>query len=342
MKHKLNSRRQFLQQSSLAGLAIITSNTMMNGQPVSHLQQKAEVGKRIGIIGLDTSHATAFTKALNAPEASQYAGYKIVAAYPRGSKDIVSSTERIPSYTAEVQKYGVEIVNSIQELLSKVDVVMLETNDGRLHLEQALEVFKAGKIMFIDKPIAASLKDAQAIFAAAERYKVPIFSASSLRYSASVQEVRAGKAGKLVGADAYSPMKIEKTHPDLFWYGIHGVETLFTMMGTGCQSVNRYINDDQEVVVGVWKDGRIGTFRGLKNGKQEYGGTAFGSNSVIHLGPYGGYDPLLLKIIEFFQTGIPPVSKEETLEIFAFMEAADASKNQQGAKVNLADMYSKK
>ncbi|MCZ2480997.1 Gfo/Idh/MocA family protein [Aquirufa nivalisilvae] len=341
MKNYINSRRQFLQHSTLAGLAFASSNPW-NSLPFTSMINKAEAGKRIGIIGLDTSHVTAFTKALNALDASQYAGYKVVAAYPRGSKDIISSTERIPAYTTEVQKYGVEIVNSIQELLKKVDVVMLETNDGRLHLEQALEVFKAGKRMFIDKPIAASLKDAEAIFAASEKYKVPIFSASSLRFSPSAQEIRAGKVGRVIGADAYSPMKIEKTHPDLFWYGIHGVETLFTMMGTGCQSVNRYINDEQEVVVGVWKDGRIGTFRGLKNGKQEYGGTAFGANSVAHLGPYGGYDPLLIKIIEFFETGNPPVSKEETLEIFAFMEAADASKNQQGAKVNLADMYSKK
>lgn len=341
MKKSNNSRRQFLQQSSMAGLALVSASSWSTSFSSSQVTQ-AELGKRIGIIGLDTSHVTAFTKALNAPETSQYAGYKIVAAYPRGSKDILSSTERIPAYTTEVQKYGVEIVSSIQDLLTKVDVVMLETNDGRLHLEQALEVLKAGKRMFIDKPIAASLKDAEAIFTASEKYKVPVFSASSLRFSPSAQEIRAGKVGKVIGADAYSPMKIEKTHPDLFWYGIHGVETLFTMMGTGCKQVNRYINEEQEVVVGVWNDGRIGTFRGLKNGKQEYGGTAFGSNSVAHLGPYGGYDPLLIKIIEFFQTGIPPVSKEETLEIFAFMEAADASKNQQGAKVNLADMYSKK
>ncbi|RXK52584.1 Gfo/Idh/MocA family protein [Aquirufa rosea] len=340
MKKLFKSRRAFLQQGSLTSLSLLSTTSWATISTHSNLKM-AEIGKRIGIIGLDTSHVTAFTKALNAPNATQYAGFKIVAAYPHGSKDIVSSAERIPGYTAEVQKYGVEIVHSIQDLLTKVDVVMLETNDGRLHLEQAMEVFKAGKRMFIDKPIAASLKDTQAIFAASEKYQVPIFSASSLRYSPSVQEIRAGKVGKVNGADAFSPMKLEKTHPDLFWYGIHGVETLFTMMGTGCQQVNRYINEDQEVVVGVWQDGRIGTFRGIKNGKQEYGGTAFGTNSVAHLGPYGGYDPLLLKIIEFFQTGIPPVSKEETLEIFAFMEAADESKRKKGASVKLADMYSK-
>ncbi|MFT5886599.1 MAG: hypothetical protein ACI9IP_003067, partial [Arcticibacterium sp.] len=296
--------------------------------------------KKVGIIGLDTSHSVAFTKALNGvnpPEA--YKGYKVVSAYKFGSNDIVSSYERIPAYTEEVKKYGVEIVDSIAELLEKVDFVLLETNDGRLHLEQALQVLEARKPMFIDKPMAASLKDVMAIFEAADKYQVPLFSASSLRYLPSVQDVVSGKIGKVLGADAFSPLKIEKTHPDLFWYGIHGVETLLTVMGTGCQQVTRYISDDNETVVGVWDDGRIGSFRGIKNGKTEYGGTVFGSEDVLNLGSHVGYHDLLIKIIDFFESGIPPVSKEETLEIFAFMEAADVSKEKDGATVHLKSVY---
>lgn len=188
---------------ALAGLSLPFSK-------LKFMPGKAE-GKRIGIIGLDTSHSVAFTKSLNASIQNPiYDGFRIVAAYPQGSKDIVSSTERIPGYTEDVKKLGVEIVGSIQELLHKVDFVLLETNDGRLHLEQAIEVFKAGKTTFIDKPIAASLADAKAIFNEAEKYKVPIFSASSLRFSTGMQEIRQGKIGPVVGADTYSPMKFEK------------------------------------------------------------------------------------------------------------------------------------
>ncbi len=323
------TRRNFMGPFALAGLSISFSNIPFKTKPIQ--------GKRIGIIGLDTSHSVAFTKSLNAnPQNPIYDGYKIVAAYPFGSKDIVSSSERIPGYTEDVKKLGVEIVDSIQALLSKVDFVMLETNDGRLHLEQAIEVFKSGKPTFIDKPMAASLKDAKSIFKEAEKYQIPIFSASSLRFSTGMQEVRQGKIGRVMGADTYSPMKFEKTHPDLFWYGIHGVEMLFTIMGTGCVSVQRTISDDQEVCTGVWADGRIGTFRGIKTGKQEYGGTAFGKTGILQVGPYNGYDPLLIKIIEFFNTGIPPVDQAETLEILAFMEASDTSKNKKGSRVNLA------
>lgn len=327
MYHKEFTRRTFIKSIALSGVILPFGNMKREIQPIS--------GKRIGIIGLDTSHSVAFTKSLNQDQNALYDDFKIVAAYPYGSKDILSSTERIPGYTEDVKKLGVEIVGSIQDLLEKVDFVMLETNDGRLHLEQAIEVFKSGKRTFIDKPIAASLDDTKAIFKEAEKYKVPTFSSSSLRFAKGMSTVKEGKIGPILGADTYSPMKFEKTHPDLFWYGIHGVEMLFTVMGTGCISVQRTISENEELCTGIWNDGRIGTFRGLKSGKQDYGGTAFGQKGILTLGPYTGYDPLLVEIIAFFKTGIPPVQKEETLEIVAFMEAADLSKKKKGAMVKL-------
>jgi hypothetical protein len=290
--------------------------------------------KRIGIIGLDTSHSMAFTKALNDTSAdAAFMGYKVVAAYPKGSNDIKSSVDRIAGYTEDVKKLGVEIVNSIEELLPKVDCVLLETNDGRLHLGQAIPVMKSGKRIFIDKPVAASLADAIAIYEAARYYKVPLFSSSSLRYIPGIKEISEGSIGKVLGADTYSPATLEKTHPDLFWYGVHGVETLFTLMGTGCKTVTRTFTENFDKVVGIWNDGRIGTFRGLRSGKEDYGGTVFGEKEILVLGKYSGYNPLLVKIVEFFSTGIPPVSPEETIEIFAFMAAADESKLNGGIPV---------
>jgi predicted dehydrogenase len=261
----------------------------------------------------------------------------VVAAYPYGSRDIESSFKRIPGYTDDVKKLGVEITGSIDELLNKADVILLETNDGRLHLEQALLVFKAGKPVFIDKPVAASLSDTIAIYDAAKRYKVPVFSASSLRYMETVQAVTKGKIGKVLGADTYSPATLEKNHPDLFWYGIHGVETLFTVMGMGCKSVSRVHTDNTDIMVGVWEDGRIGTVRGTRSGQHTYGGTVYGETGDATLGPYSGYDSLLVQIIKFFQTGQPPVTPEETLEIYAFMTAADESKRNAGAPASLED-----
>jgi predicted dehydrogenase len=220
-----------------------------------------------------------------------------------------------------------------------VDVVMLETNDGRLHLEQALQVLKTGKRMFVDKPVTASLADAILLYEAAKKSGVPIFSSSSLRYITGMDEVLEGKIGNITGAETFSPAKLEPSHPDLFWYGIHGIETLFTAMGTGCKRVVRVSDENTDLVVGTWSDGRIGTFRGIRKGKADYGGTIFGDKGIKNLGSYAGYNPLLEQIIRFFETGIVPVKPEETLEILAFMEGADLSKANNGASVELETVW---
>lgn len=304
---------------------------------VSH---EAFQGKRVGIIGLDTSHSVAFTKAMNAPEAdTKLKGYKVVAAYPYGSKTIESSAKRIPGYVEEVKNFGVTITDSIAALLEQVDVVLLETNDGRLHLEQVLPVFKAEKRVFIDKPIAASLADTKAIFAAARQYNVPTFSSSSLRYIENIPNLASGKAiGAITGVDAFAPATLESTHPDLFWYGIHGVELLYALLGTGCNEVRRVYGEGTDIVVGTWSDGRVGIFRGIRQGKGGFGGMAYGTDGQQALGTYGGYLPLLYRVVEFFDTGSVPVSPEETTELVAFMEAADESKRRSGAAVRIKEL----
>lgn len=297
---------------------------------------------KIGIIGLDTSHSPAFIKLLNSEEPlAEHKGFRIVAAYPYGSKTIENSYKRIPGYTEEAKKYGVEIVGSIQELLDKVDCVMLETNDGNLHLEQAAEVMKTGKPMFIDKPVAAGLSDAIAIFMLAKKYNALIFSSSTLRFTPKNQEIAAGKYGKVLGADCFSPATNEPSHPDFSWYGIHGVETLFTVMGPGCKEVTRVSAEGTDVVVGLWDDGRIGTFRGIRTGKSVFGGTAFCETGAVIAGGYEGYGNLLTEILKFFKTRIVPVSEKETLDIFTFMEASNESKRQGGKPVSMQAVYEK-
>ncbi len=324
------NRRKFLASSLAGGVGFSLL------QPSFGFSSAGAGGKRVGIIGLDTSHSIAFTKMLNSDNpAPVYKGYQVVAAYPYGSRDIESSATRIPGYIEEVKKLKVAIVDSIEALLQQTDVILLETNDGRLHLEQVLPVLKAKKRVFIDKPIAASLADTIAIFEASARYGIPLFSASSLRYIKGLDDL---DKTKVVGADTYSPASLEKTHPDLFWYGIHGVETLYTVMGTGCREVIRTHTEGTDIVVGTWTDGRVGTFRGTRTGKHNYGGTVYTTDGNRTLGPYGGYEPLLAAIIDYFETGKVPVTPEETIEIFAFMEAAEESKRRGGKPVRLEEV----
>jgi len=292
---------------------------------------------RAGLIGLDTSHAIAFTEILNDPKAAgELADVKIVAAYPGGSPDLPSSWDRVKGYTEQLKKSGVEIVGSIDELLKKVDVVFLESVDGRPHLEQARPVIKAGKPLFIDKPMAGSLADVIAIFALAKAAGVPCFSSSSLRYCADAQAIRRGDSplGKPMEVVAWGPYHTEPHHPDLFWYGVHGVELLYTIMGPGCKSVTRLAPDK---VAGDWSDGRKGTYEG----RNAYGAKVTCTKGKETVGKFEGYKPLVEEICRFFKTKKPPVAAEETIEIFAFMEAADESKRQGGAAVSIESVLQK-
>lgn len=329
------NRRSFLKSVTAAGLGLATADN-----PLFTKTKKKQEPTSVGIIGLDTSHSPAFTDIIN--NSSDITDFRVVAAYPHGSRTIESSYSRIPEYTKQVTGMGVEIVDSIDALLDRVEVVLLETNDGHPHLEQALPVLKAGKRLFIDKPIAGSLEDTVAIMEASKQYNTPIFSSSSLRYMEKAQAVRhENLIGDVLGADTYSPAIFEESHPDFFWYGIHGVEILYTVMGTGCESVTRVTTENYDIVTGKWQDGRLGNFRGTRKGPHSYGGMAYGSEQVIDLGNYEGYKPLLLEVLEFFRTGESPVNLDETLEIYAFMEAADESKRRGGASVNIEDVLTK-
>ncbi|UCC98245.1 MAG: Gfo/Idh/MocA family oxidoreductase [Phycisphaerales bacterium] len=296
---------------------------------------------RLGMIGLDTSHVTAFTKFINDPAKNH--GCKVVAGYPGGSPDVSSSASRVKGFTQTLRdKYSVEIVDTIEELCRKVDGVLLESVDGRPHLKQAIPVIKAGKPLFIDKPMAGNLTDVLEIFRLARENNVPCWSSSSLRYAPAIVEMKEkGTVGQVLSCDVFSPCSLEEHHPDLYWYGVHGVEMLFAVMGTGCQTVRRVQTKDQEFVVGLWKDGRIGTYRGLRTGKRGYGATILGAKGIVQSDKYGGYEPLVNEIITFFKTGKIPVPQEETIEIFAFMSAADESKDKGGAAVSLAEVIEK-
>ena len=303
--------------------------------------------KRIGIIGLDTSHANTFAAMFNGRNANpEFADFRVTVAYPWGSKTIEEGYSRVPMFTERAKTLGIKIADSLDELLQEVDFVLLETQDGHLHVEQALAVFKAGKPVFIDKPMAASLADVCLIYELAAFYKTPVFTTSSFRYISPVLEVTSGSKGRVLGADCFGPSKEEPSHPSLYWYGMHTVEMLFTVMGTGCISVTRTHTDDTDLAVGVWEDSRIGVFRGMRMADNEqyyfFGGFAYCEKGAIKLDEYAdfGYPGLMKEIVRFFRTGEIPVAPETTIEVYAFMDASTLS-YQTGKPVELREMVQK-
>lgn len=298
---------------------------------------------KVGIIGLD-AHAVPWTQIIQGPKAQPPAtDLRIVAAYPAFSADIPFSSTNIQKNIDTLRKLGVEICGSIEEMLPKVDAVLLLSIDGRPHLQQARAVFKTRKPLFVDKPVASSLAEIIQLFREAEASGTPCFSNSSLRYSPSIAGLaRDPKLGRVLGCLAYSNnTSILPGHPDLFYYGIHGCEILFTIMGPGCQTVSRVKSETADLVTGTWKDGRLGTFRGILQGRVGFGALVFGEKGIATTDKFEGYEPLLVEIVKFFKTGKPPFSVEHTLEIYAFLEGADESARLGGKPVALQDVLAR-
>ncbi len=288
---------------------------------------------KIGMIGLDTSHVVAFTKLLNNPDSEYHVeGAEVVVAFPGGSEDMELSYSRVEGFTNQLRdEYGIELVDSPEQVAEKSDAILLESVDGRVHLDQFKKIASYQKPTFIDKPFATTSADAKEINRLAEQHQTPIMSCSALRYAVSLTDAIHSTEGKnTIGMDCYGPLAIEENH-GLFWYGIHTVEMLYRVFGSGCEKVTVTKNDDHDLITGVWKDGRIGSIRGNRKGNKTFGalvhteeGTQFIDVSADRK-PY--YAALLEEIIPFFNTGNAAISPSETMELTRFLEAANESRS---------------
>lgn len=289
---------------------------------------------KLGMISLDTSHVIVFTQLLNQKEHPYHVpGGKVVVGYPGGSFDMHASFSRVEGYTNDLRdNYGVTIVDSPEAVAEQCDAILLESVDGRAHLELFRTIAPFGKPVFVDKPFATTLADAQSIVNLARQHHVPLMSSSSLRYAAGLTEVldhAKEEDGAIIGVDCFGPTPIETVMPGLFTYGIHAVEMLYAAMGPGCVEVSTRSNDDYDMAIGIWRDGRIGTVRGNRKGNYRFGAlihrekSSHFADASAHPKPY--YAGLLEQVMRMFQTGIPPIDIEESLELIRFIEASNES-----------------
>lgn len=351
--------RHFIAWATLAVLGSLTSDVGCHAaDPV-----------RVGILGIDNFGSVAYTEFLNRPHAEGvFEGVRVVAAYPIGSPDYPDSDKLVASWQDQLTKMyqnpkdpkdavpPIEFVNSTEELLKKCDAVMIFSMDGRLHLKQAEAVLKAGKRLFISRPLASSPEDAVAIYKLSAETKTPCWSSSQHRFSGGFSGMRNHpEVGRVIGCDVYGGWTVSAPDADKFTRPLHSIETLYTIMGgPGVVSVTCTSTPTTELITALWKDGRVGTYRGIKEGAVKYSATVFGEKGVSTSGIYGhgvpvngivpttdkyvGYEGLATEIAKFLKGGPIPVSHAETLEIFALMQAAEESKAQNGAVVRLKNL----
>jgi hypothetical protein len=233
------------------------------------------------------------------------------------------------------QKWHVRFVLQIGDLCPLVDGILLESVDGRAHLEQFRQAVVCGKPVYIEKPLASTLADARQIAQIAAAHHVPWFSSSPLRFG----PVEAMRSPDTTGVMVWGPGPFEEFQQlDLSWYAIHSIEILFTLMGPDVQQVTRTYTPDADVITGIWKDGRIGTVRGNRP-YSTFGAIVFRNNQnepTLYSNIEPGYSPLLREIVKFMRTGVSPVPNDETLKIYEFMDAAQQSREHGGIPIAIA------
>ncbi|MFC5648642.1 Gfo/Idh/MocA family protein [Paenibacillus solisilvae] len=288
---------------------------------------------KLGMLGLDTSHVSAFAKLLNDPTDPYHVpGGIITAAYSGGSNDLEASFKRVDGFTEELRgRYGVTIMESPEQVAAHCDALFISSVDGRTHYDYLKQIAEYGKPVFVDKPFTISSEEAKQMFELAGLHRIPIMSCSSLRYADALTEcLNACKQEEIIGADTYGPMYTEPTHPGLFWYGIHSVEMLFAILGKRCLRVSARTNDDHDLITGEWEDGRIGTVRGNRRGNGNFGALVHCLNTTkfadVYAYPKPYYASMLEKIMRMFTEGTSEIDPDETIAIIRFIEAANESR----------------
>jgi virulence factor len=297
---------------------------------------------RLGIVDLDSSHSVEFSRRFNhaGVDREQWVeGAQVVAAWSGGS---VMAPERVPGFQAELDSIGVEIVDSHEQLMEQIDGVLILSLCGDCHLERARPFLEAGMPTFVDKPFACSVSDAREIIAIAEKNQTTLLNSSALRFSQEVKESAFQKQhlGNTNGAITYGPAKRADGNPGLFHYGIHSVELLFELLGSGCETVSTIWSDEAEVVTGVWADGRIGTVRGNRTGVTSYGFVAFCDDGVVSetVSTRFAYRNLCREIVRTFESKQPSVTHESNLDVVRFVLASLNSERSGGQPVSLRDI----
>ena len=296
---------------------------------------------KIGLIGLDTSHAPAFTGLLNDEKNKDHVpGGRVVAAFPGGSPDMDVSRSRVDGFTKTLrEQYAVEMKDTPEAVAEAVDLVMILSVDGRVHREQFERTAKFKRPTFVDKPFAVTVDDAEAMLRIARAEKVPLMSCSSIRYSDNVVEALAGKRETVLGCDAHGPLSETPTQPGLFFYGVHTIDLIVSVLGHGCREVRATHYNACDVVTLAWPDGRIATARLMKEPHGHFGITLHRKTGAQFIdasaAKRAAYASMLEALLRSLPQGKSDVPEDEMLDTIKICAAANKSR-ETGRAVGLA------
>jgi predicted dehydrogenase len=230
------------------------------------------------------------------------------------------------------------VVSKPEDVIGKVDAVIIATDDGNDHVRRAAPFIEAGLPVFVDKPLAINLPDLKQ-FIAWQKAGARILSTSGMRYMPEMNALseRREEIGELRWMTSFTCKTWER-------YGIHALEAVFPQVGPGFISAQTNHQNGSDVVHLMHRTGIQVTIAAMHD--------AYGSFGAIHV--YGTKGQLALKLadtytafraqlvafIEFLKIKKSAVAFEETVELMAIIIAGIRSREQNGRVVLLEEIYS--
>lgn len=246
---------------------------------------------------------------------------------------------RIDEFTPQVIECGVDLVSDSEAMLGHIDGVLILSLQGNRHLAQSRPFLEAGVPTYIDKPVTCDVGEFEEIVALAQANNTLVWSSSAARFADDVEQMRAelSEIEYFTGIQVFGPAHFSEINRGLFHYGIHLVETLFTLMGAGCERLTAMCSEDCDHVSARWRDGRIGALRGHRRGCTGYGVTCFTDRGILQrqVSLKTAYRNLCQAIVGSFETGVSPVDLKRTQEVVRFLDAVESSRRQDGLPVSL-------
>ena len=279
---------------------------------------------KVALIGLDTSHSVEFPKLMQSPEmpeAERVPGLRAVSCL--SFETPFQNKEGLAKRRAELESLGVKVTESFDEAVEGADALLLEINDPSLHLEYFKKAAGLGKRIFLDKPLADTVANAEEIIALAQANKVEVMSCSSLRYMPEIDTAIAAIPQPDHGS-FFGPFGEPPTGSGIVWYGVHTAEMLVKAMGPGAGNVRCIPNGGGVLFQVGYADGRnaIGE---LVGGAYAYGGSLRRKGESAVFTGKALYSYMLSEMEKFLRTGHTDATLEQALEVTKIICAAERS-----------------
>lgn len=212
------------------------------------------------------------------------------------------------------------VADDFRDMVGRVDGVLLARDDAENHFDFAAPILDAGIPIYIDKPFALTLSDAERLFER-ERYPGQIFTCSALRYA---REFQIGAAAR----DELGDIRFVQGTTGKDWerYAVHVIEPALAILGRQGAIVDSCAwRASGATVVNIrWESGLGATFSTLGSVAAPIALRVIGSKGhrdMTFSNSFAAFKAALEVFVRTVRERQPQIPHEFVLDVVALIEA---------------------